>query len=1247
MPHSIRAQLEQLHRKIHQLIWLNGLCWGLSMLLMLALLVISFDWTLNISDPVIRLILGLSAGGLVVWTLWRNLVIPLKTPLTDLDLALKIERQYPDLKDSFSSSIQFENQPATHFTGSSQLRQAVIEDAYRKASRINFQELIDTHPIRKIMFSAAFLSLMVASISLIYPQQAGLGIQRLMRPFSAPAWPQTVELQILDENLIPIETGPKNPYQVVEGQNFQFFVENRKGAPPEDLQIEYQTIQDPQARGKLYSEPLRIVSVPDPAGISRDLGTGSLVISNKSIKLRGTGGDDRSMNWLTIVSVPPTTLELQEVTLTPPAYSQRPKKTLPTGIGNFKALVGTRVNIKASSNKLLKVVDLRIKDQEPISIKLDPDRKHFSVQFIVQEPGTYSYWFDLENDQGFRPPTPQRFEITAIADSVPEVFLEDPQTDLQVTPAAQIPLTVSIQDDLKVASALIRYQKSSRGETLSRALRTDRETQTFPLPFNSQSSSEQLILNHIWNLADLSLAEGDRIIFRAEATDDYQPATPKIGENSPEETRVGTSISRVLTIVTPQYKTNELANRQAHLLEELARVLKDQRLLNSEVKDVQHQLQRVGRARSEEVDTIKQVEMDQKRVASQLFSPRTGLEQRSKELMQELEWNRIDDPAMKQRLAELNTELSQLNQKVFPQIQEQITQARKKLQSNVDSSSSKKKSTKPSEKSSPEKQTPDKKAATKQPASDSSPLTALNIVENGQQRVIDRLDSVLKSLSQWQKTRDLVSELDEQIQQQAEIQNQTEKLAKRTITKSFNNLKVQEQADLEKLATRQEQQAENFKAFRNLLDTLNSQSQATSQSEQLKNQEAKDFLRKKSIPEEMRQTAEKLKQNQVGQALQEQQQIQQSMEMLKNIFENQSADSTDQMLKKLKQSEQELSLLKQRQQEILKKLQSANASTNQAELKKQLQKLAKQEQELQKKLKQFEQQLQRLSLQQASQSVQRAGNRLSKSDEALQQGQTQQAEQEIRESLDDLEQAQREIAARRQEIEASLAFEEFAKLESEIKNLIERQDAVIQETIRLEKERISRGRWSRGQLKSLKQLFETEQDLQQETEAVAQKLAAAPVFVLAMEKVIDQLTITVERLDQRLTDQKTLTAEQTAKSQLTALLQILEEKAALDKAEPDQNQNQNSPGSQAPPTNQIALLSQLKLLKLMQEDILNRTRSFNNSISQEKTLTPEQIEKRKKLSTEQTDLADLSMELLLKLDQAFSNDPDSEPEVQQ
>ncbi|QDV19903.1 hypothetical protein Pan153_45720 [Gimesia panareensis] len=1240
MPHSIRAQLEQLHQKIQQLIWLNGICWGLTILLSLALLAIALDWSLDITDPVIRLILALGIGAALIWTTWKHLLVPLQTPVTDLDLALKIEKRYPALKDSFSSSIEFDSQPAAHYAGSAQMRQTVIQQSYQQAAQINFLELIDTHPIRKIMFSAAFLCLLLAGISILHPRQMMLGFHRLMLPFSAPQWPQSVELQILDENLIPIETSPGNPYQVVEGQTFQFFVENRKGAPPEDLRLEYQTSQKAQLRPQIYSEPLRLVSVPDSAtGVDRDLGTGSLVVSSKTVKLRAAGGDDTNMPWLIIQSVPPTTIQLEKVTLTPPEYSQQPKTSLPSGVGHFKALVGTRIEVTASSNKLLKSVALRVKDQQPQPVKLDIDRKHFTTEFVITEPGTYSYWFDIENDQSFRPPSPDRYEVTGMTDAVPEVFLEKPDTDLQVTPAAQIPLTVAIRDDLAIASALIRYQKSSREESLSRALRTDRPSETFPLRFTVQKPATELVINQNWNLAELPLAEGDRIIFRAEATDFFQSAELAANDaSSLTATHTGSSISRVLTIVSPTYKSNELVNRHAQLLEELTRVLKDQRLLNTEIKDVQHQLERVGQVRSQELDTIKQVEMDQKRVASQLSSPRTGLEQRARELLQELKWNRIQDPGMQQRLSELSTELSRLNQDIFPQIQEQMTQARKKLQSSVDS----KTETSPTkdEKPDPANQTSAEKTRPSKSNRDTEPLEALTAAERGQRQVIDRLDKMLQSLSEWQKTRDLVSELEEQIAQQSEIQDQTAELAKRTITRSFSNLNLQDQADLEKLASRQERQSDNFKSFRDLLDNMQSQTRENSGTDQFQKQAAIDFLRKKSLPEKMQQTADRLKQNQVGQAIQEQQQIQESMQQLKDIFENQSSDSPDQLIKKLKQSEQELSQLKQKQQDLLQKLKSASKGSDQTELKKQLQQLAKQEQQLQQQLKQFEDQLQKLSLNRASESVRRASQRLSKVNDALDQGQTQQAEQEMNESLDDLEQAHRELASRRQELEETLAFEEFTKLESEIESLIERQQAVITETTRLEELRLERGRWSRGQLKSLKQLSETEQDLQSQTEAFVEKMAAAPVFVLAIQKVRDQLEIAVARLQQRLTDQETLTAENRAQSKLKEILQILKQRKSLQQGESEEGE----PTLQ-PPQDQIPLIAQLRLLKLMQEELLLQTTRFNESISQKKELTPAQQEHRKLLAEDQADLAELSRELMSLLNGSESDDTKQLPEI--
>ncbi|MEQ9071251.1 MAG: hypothetical protein RLO18_31235, partial [Gimesia chilikensis] len=479
-----------------------------------------------------------------------------------------------------------------------------------------------------------------------------------------------------------------------------------------------------------------------------------------------------------------------------------------------------------------------------------------------------------------------------------------------------------------------------------------------------------------------------------------------------------------------------------------------------------------------------------------------------------------------------------------------------------------------------------------------------------------------------------------QIAQQSEIQEQTTELAKRTITRSFSNLNLQDQADLEKLASRQERQSDQFKSFRDLLDNIQAESKANSQTDQFEKQAALDFLRKQSLPEKMRQTADRLKQNQVGQAIQEQQQIQESMQKLKDIFENQAEESPDQLIKKLKQSEQELSQLKQKQQDLLQKLKTAAQDTNKSELKKELEQLAKQEQALKQQLDQLENQLQKLSLHRASDSVRLASQRLSKVNDSLSQGQTGQAEQEMRESLDDLEQAQRELASRRQELEETLAFEEFTKLESEIESLIERQQAVITETNRLETVRKERGRWSRGQLKSLRQLAEAERDLQNQTQTFVDKMAAAPVFGLAIRKVRDQLEIAVIRLEERLTDEETLAAETGAQNRLKEILAILKYR----KSTPNQESGDGTPSPQMP-TDQIPLVAQLRLLKLLQEELLQQTTRFNESIDQQKELTPEQQELRKRLSRDQADLAELSQELMSLFTGSQSDESEPLPET--
>ncbi|HAW28801.1 MAG TPA: hypothetical protein DCY03_11880 [Planctomycetaceae bacterium] len=82
------------------------------------------------------------------------------------------------------------------------------------------------------------------------------------------------------------------------------------------------------------------------------------------------------------------------------------------------------------------------------------------------------------------------------------------------------------------------------------------------------------------------------------------------------------------------------------------------------------------------------------------------------------------------------------------------------------------------------------------------------------------------------------------------------------------------------------------------------------------------------------------------------------------------------------------------------------------------------------------------------------------------------------------------------------------------------------------------------------------------------------------------------------------------------------------------------------PSDQIPIIAQLRLLKLLQEDILERTTEFNDTLTPQKQLTAQQLELRKQLSKEQADLAELSQKILELFNQLLPDNPEENLEIQ-
>jgi hypothetical protein len=256
---------------------------------------------------------------------------------------------------------------------------------------------------------------------------------------------------------------------------------------------------------------------------------------------------------------------------------------------------------------------------------------------------------------------------------------------------------------------------------------------------------------------------------------------------------------------------------------------------------------------------------------------------------------------------------------------------------------------------------------------------------------------------------------------------------------------------------------------------------------------------------------------------------------------------------------------------------------------------------------------------------------------------------EAKKSLDE---AQRQLAEERRQAEQDLANEQLATIRHAIAGLASRQETLHGETKRLHDFRDAQGNLRPDQQFSLTDLARNQAHLRTEADAAAEKITAAEVFQLALRSAAEQIGSAAELLARGETGEATQRAEAQALARLRQLLAALAEEQAAAAENQQQNQGDNPPSDQ-PQNNQpppiIHALTELKLLKVMQEDVNRRTIELQTAIGDNAATETEKRELAL-LAQEQGRIA----ELVAKMTAASANatrqanpedDPDSLPDI--
>lgn len=1196
MRHPIQRQLSAIRRRVHALLGIYSLCRVLSAVIVTVAVLGLCDYLIHIQDRGLRIICSLTVVAVFVWTLIRYVGAALAGRFQELDIAQRIERRFPQLNDRLASTVQFLREPEDNqFAGSPALRRAVVSQTTAEVERLRLRDCIDPRVVWRAAAIAGVLSVVAAGIVWMNPSAARIALIRLADPLGEAAWPQYSHLAFRD-----------TIRRIGLGQAFEVEVVDSRGASlPERAWIEYQYPGDEKDR--VDQQPMQLVA-------GRFLARRENVA--RPFAYRAVGGDDYTMDWVQLEVVEPPAIESLSVTLHYPEYTGwQPAEVEP----HLRAIEGTRVEISAQTTKQLRQATLHLDQETEIPLALEDDGFGFHLApdadqpFIVQKTG--SYWFSLveateletEGEDKLVGGTQTRYQIRAIADLPPTVVVEEPQGNLFVTADAVVPLAISAKDDLALKSVGLHYARSDRSEEGEFVVPLFEGPESVVPPEQDEPAGEQLegdsrMIEHRWNLAALELPPATQITFQAVA-DDYQPKS-------------GQSPSRRLTVITPDELQERLTERQSFILSELGRVLKLQRQARTQTESVEIQVGKVGRIDKQDVDHLQGAELTQRQVERALSDPSEGVNSHIKGLLADLENNRIDSPDMKRRMNDLAERIEEITTERLPPISRDLTASLKGAQSQESGNSV-----------------------------DDALRGSLENAGKQQDAVIASLEQMLDDLSEWENFRQFYREVAGVRHDQEEIEQETADLALETLSKELADLTPQQQADLNKAARRQQELARRFDKMQERMEQIGTRLEESDPLVADALADAVHQARQQALSGQMRRSGENLEKNQVGQAAGRQKEIMKQLDEMLDILANRREYELDRLVKKLREAEAQMQQMRERQDGLQKKMAAAANDPDEEHRRRELERLSKQQKQLADETERFARRLERLQAEDAARSTAGSAAKMGQANQQGSQGDAGGAAGQAAQAKKDLDEAQQQLAQRRRQAEIDLAAERLAKIEDSLVSLCDRQQGVIDETLRLEKLRLEEGRLSRGQTLSVKAVGGEQRTLLDETNLLTEKLSAAEVFKLALDRAADEMGRASNLLDRAKTDIPTQTAEENALRRLSQLLAALKTDEADGEGGEQEGGQGGSQGQSPAATDGIPDIAQLKLLKLMQQEIHGRTALLEERFSRRDDVSAEERQEYAALGEEQGALADLIRNLSQPTDEPPEDDPDKLPDL--
>jgi hypothetical protein len=1129
------------------------------------------DYFLRPRDGGVRLILSLAVLLGVAWACWRFLAPVLGRHRSLIHSAARIERHFPVLGERLSSAIAFLAQsPDDPTAGSVVLRRAVVAETEALAVDLDFQAAVEPKPARRALWLAGTVLLATVLTAAAAPRHVSIAARRLAIPWGHDHWPARHQLVIV-----------RGAETIAVGDDFEIEVADRSGELPEEVFLQIRREQE--GRRGVETRPMKRIG---------DRMVFRLDNVSASLEYRAFGGDDDSMGWrLLSVVTPPKIVELT-VEVTPPAYTGRPRET----IGRVaRVLAGSQIALRGKVDRPIRSAALKREDGQklPVQFAVAGGGLAFHApadsakKWIVEKSETL--WFDLAGEQPLPGVRDARLELQVLPDAPPTLSWELPSDHALVTPRALVPIKCLVKDDLAIRRVELRYLRpdaSDAGEQVVELYRGPDKPQP-PAPLAAGAGGQTLALDTSWDLAAIPALQPGAVLAVRIVAEDYRP-------------QQSAATVRRLTIIAEEELENRVVQRQSSVLAQLGEALRLARAAREQTAALEIRLRETGTLTPQDISHLQSAELNQRQVQRLLSDPADGVQAQIAALLEELRFNRVASQAAAERMQELLEKVRQIEREQLAAIAHELNAALKAA-----------------------------RAAVGQEASSCGPppeevSQGLARAGAGQEQVIETLESLLGNLTQWDSFSRLAREVAQLRSEEERLADETEKLRLELAT-SATPQSAALRAESRRLAQRQRDIARRFDKLQSRMQEMLGRVDQEDPLVAATLAEAIDASRRLAIAGKMRAAASELQEVQPGTAQRTQREVIQGLEELTDLLSRRRDAELARQTQSLKAAAGALAGILKRHRALRGQVETAAVETDSQQRSRKVQRLQQPGEQLAQEVKELSRRLERLQARRAAEAGAQAGDALAQTGQAAAGADLAEVQRQADTAQDLLEETAQQLMQQIHQAEQDLLREQLARFEQHVQGLLARQQNILRETTRLEEFRPQQqGKLTLPQAATLRGIASEQRLLAEEARQLGTTIPAAKAFVFSLEGIEREMALAAGELQRGLTGPSAKEPQEAALARLGQLLEALQPEQS---PPPQQDEQPPMAGEgQRPPS--LHSLAELKLLKLMQEEVARQTALLEEARQSNGQLTEAQMQRLQSLARQQGKLADMVLDMV-------------------